>query len=134
MSGPSPNALGIRVRRRVFGLHAGDVQTLLSEQDRQLRGATDRVSELEAQALRAARDASDLAIESSRRLARAEAAERRLASAEGELSAVRGSVSAREREIETLRRRSFEQEDELRTLRSELEELGRAALEREPVE
>jgi hypothetical protein len=122
------------VRWRLFGLHAGDVIALISQRDQELQAAVDRVSELEAQALRAARDASDLAIESSRRLARAEAAERRLTSAEGELTELRGSVSVREREIETLRRRSTEQEDELRRLRLELEEVGRAALEREPVE
>jgi len=126
--------MGIRMRRRLFGLHSGDVEALLAERDSALRACGNRVAELETQAIRAAREASEAGIESGRRLARAEAAERKLASAGAEFVALRQTISSQEREIETLRRQSSDQLGELQKVRLELEEIRNAALQSEPVE
>src|SRR2546423_13336430 len=133
---PRSRSKGERIpaRRRLFGLHGGDVRALLSESDRQLRAATDRVAQLEGQAVQAARKTAQLAAESSRTQARAEAAERKLAAAGTELADVRRAVSTKERDLDSLQRRCSEQQEELERLRIEVDGIGRAALQTESIQ
>ena len=122
------------MRRRLFGFRTGDVEAVLAERDRELRARGNRVAELESQAIRSAREAAEAGMESGRRLARAEAAERKLGAAGAEFVALRQTISSQEREIEWLRRQSSEQQEELAKVRLELEEIELASRQPEPIE